>query len=103
LKGEWYWADRDVGGVSLAGNGGYGQANYRWGARWVTGFRADFLDALGDSPTAMQLVPSISWWQSEWVRLRLQYHYLKRSGFDADHTLLFQTVWAIGAHKHETY
>ncbi len=103
LKGEWYWADRDIAGESLAGNGGYGQANYRWGPRWVTGFRADFLDAFGDAPTAMQLVPSVSWWQSEWVRLRLQYHYLKRSGFDADHTFLFQTVWAIGAHKHETY
>ncbi len=103
LKGEWYWADRDVGAESLSGNGGYAQASYRWDQRWITGFRADWLDSFGDDPTAFQLVPSITWWQSEWVRLRLQYNYLKRSGLDADHTLLFQTVWSVGPHKHETY
>lgn len=103
LKGEWYWADRDIGTESLSGNGGYGQVNYRWSQRWVTGMRADFLDGFGGGPTAFQLVPSLSWWQSEWVRLRFQYNFLKRSGFDADHTFLVQTMWAIGPHKHETY
>jgi hypothetical protein len=103
LKGEWYWADRDIGTESFSGNGGYAQASYRWDQRWITGFRADWLDHFGDDPTAFQLVPSVTWWQSEWVRLRLQYNYLKRAGLDADHTLLFQTVWAVGPHKHETY
>jgi hypothetical protein len=103
LKGEWYWADRDVGTESFSGDGGYAQASYRWDQRWITGFRADWLDHFGDDPTAFQLVPSVTWWQSEWVRLRLQYNYLKRAGLDADHTLLFQTVWAVGPHKHETY
>jgi hypothetical protein len=103
LKGEWYWADRDVGGESFSGDGGYAQASYRWDQRWITGLRADWLDHFGDDPTVFQLVPSVTWWQSEWVRLRLQYNYLKRAGLDADHTLLFQTVWAVGPHKHETY
>ena len=103
LKGEWYWADRDVADASFSGNGGYGQASYRWDQRWITGLRADWLDGFGDEPTAFQLVPTVTWWQSEWVRLRLQYHFLKRAGFDADHTFLFQTVWAVGPHKHETY
>lgn len=103
LKGEWYWADRDIGTESFSGNGGYAQASYRWDQRWITGLRADWLDHFGDDPTAFQLVPSVTWWQSEWVRLRLQYHYLKRAGLDADHTLLLQTVWAVGPHKHETY
>lgn len=103
LKGEWYWADRDLGLEEVSGRGGYAQASYRWDRRWITGLRADYLDGFGDGPTAFQLVPSVTWWQSEWVRLRLQYHFLKRSGLDPDHTLLFQTVWAIGPHKHETY
>ncbi len=103
LKGEWYWADRDVDGVDFDGNGGYAQANYRWDRRWVTGLRADWLDGYGDGPSVFQLVPSLSWWQSEWVRLRLQYNYLKRAGLDADHTFLVQAVWAVGPHKHETY
>ncbi len=103
LKGEWYWSERDVMAESSAGNGGYAQASYRWNRRWITGLRTDWLDGFGDAPRAFQLVPSISWWQSEWVRLRVQYNYLRRSGFDADHTFLFQTVWAVGPHKHETY
>ena len=103
LKGEWYWSEQDFETESLSGNGGYAQASYRWNQRWITGVRTDWLDGFGDAPQAFQLVPSITWWQSEWVRLRLQYNYLRRSGFDADHTLLFQTVWAVGPHKHETY
>jgi hypothetical protein len=103
VRGEWYWARRDIGPERESGNGGYAQASYRWDQRWITGFRADILDGFGDAPTAFQLVPSISWWQSEWVRLRLQYNFLKRAGLDPDHTFLFQTVWAIGPHKHETY
>ena len=103
LKGEWYWADRDIGTESFSGDGGYAQASYRWDQRWITGLRVDWLDHFGDAPTALQFVPSVTWWQSEWVRLRLQYNYLKRAGLDPDHTLLFQTVWAVGPHKHETY
>ena len=103
LKGEWYWADRDVGAESFSGSGGYAQASYRWNQRWITGLRADWLDPFADREDVFQLVPSITWWQSEWVRLRLQYNFLKRSGFDADHTFLLQTVWAVGPHKHETY
>ncbi|MGH7539442.1 MAG: hypothetical protein ACRELC_00415, partial [Gemmatimonadota bacterium] len=103
LKGEWYWADRHLGPGEQSGNGGYAQASVRWDRRWITGLRADYLDGYGSGPTAVQLVPSVTWWQSEWVRLRLQYHWLKRSGLDADHTLLLQTVWAVGPHRHETY
>lgn len=103
LKGEWYWAERDLGPESFSGNGGYAQAHYRWSQRWITGLRVDWLDPMAGDADVVQLVPSITWWQSEWVRLRFQYHYLKRSGFEADHTLLLQTVWAIGPHRHETY
>jgi len=37
------------------------------------------------------------------VFLRLQYNYLKPDDGKANHTLLLQTVWAVGPHKHETY
>lgn len=103
IKGEWYLADRDVAGLDLSGSGGYGQANVRWNQRWITGLRVDYLDGFGDGPTAVALVPSVTWWQSEWVRFRLEYDMIKRSGLDADHTFLLQTVWAVGPHKHETY
>lgn len=102
LRGEWYFAEQDLGEQALTGRGGYLQANYRLDRRWIAGLRADYLDAY-DGAEAFQLVPTLTWWQSEWVRLRLQYNLLKREGFDPDHTLLFQTVWAVGPHKHETY
>ncbi|MFQ5745834.1 MAG: hypothetical protein ACE5HF_01270 [Gemmatimonadota bacterium] len=103
LKGEWYWAERDFGATSVTGLGGYAQARYRLNRQWIAGLRADYVEDFGVSDGAWQLVPSITWWQSEWVRLRLQYHYL-RDALDGDnHTFLFQTVWAMGPHKHETY
>lgn len=103
VAAEWYLAEKDYGGVELSGHGGYLQANYRLDRRWVAGGRADWLDGFGDGPTHLQLAPHVTFWQSEWVRLRLQYSYLKPEGLDAGHTLLFQTVWAVGPHKHETY
>jgi len=52
---------------------------------------------------AQELVPSLTLWESEWVYLRLQYTWSKLENTDATGQLAFQTVWAIGPHKHETY
>ena len=103
LKGEWYFAGKDLGPERLRGDGGYLQAAYRLNRRWVLGARTDYLDPFEDGPEILQLVPSVTWWQSEWVRLRLQYNLLVPDGGDANHTVLLQTVWAVGPHKHETY
>jgi hypothetical protein len=103
LSGEYYWARKNYGDPDLKGNGGYLQAHYRFSLRWVAGMRYDFLDDYGGDPNIQMLVPSITWWQSEWLYTRLQYHYVKPSGVDASHTVIAQIVWAIGPHKHETY
>ncbi len=103
LKGEWYFAEQDLDGVVETGHGGYGQLNVRLSRSLVLGARADFVDGYGSTPHVAQLVPSISWWQSEWVRLRLQYNMVRPEGGEANHTVLAQVVWAMGPHKHETY
>lgn len=103
LKGEWYLAERELGGVTETARGGYAQANYRLDRRWVVGARADYVDGYGAVPAIVQVAPTLTWWQSEWVRLRLQYNYVKPEGLGANHTVLFQVVWAAGPHKHETY
>jgi hypothetical protein len=103
LKGEWYWAEKDFGDNEQTGNGGYAQANFRLDRRWIAGLRADYLDNFGTERSAFQLVPSLTWWQSEWLRLRLQYNFLKPESLSGNHSLLVQTVWSIGPHKHETY
>ena len=103
LKAEWYFAQKDFGPGELTGNGGYAQANYRLDRRWIVGARADYVSDYGGGPEIVQLVPSLTWWQSEWVRLRLQYNYVKPKDGQSSHTVLLQSVWAVGPHKHETY
>ncbi|NIN13433.1 MAG: hypothetical protein GTN62_11365 [Gemmatimonadales bacterium] len=103
LKGEWYFVEQDVDGTELSGSGGYLQASARLTRRWIVGARADYLEAVGSDAHIVQIAPSITWWQSEWVRLRLQYNYLKPEGGSGNHTILLQSVWAVGPHKHETY
>ncbi len=103
LKGEWYFLEQNAGPETLSGNGGYLQANYRLNRQWILGTRADHVNFVDNTPNIFQLVPSLTWWQSEWVRLRLQYNMLRPSGGDANHTVLLQFVWAMGPHKHETY
>lgn len=103
LRSEWFFAEQEIAGVTATGHGGYGQINARLNRRLVLGTRVDYLDSYGDDPTIVQVAPSVSWWQSEWVRLRLQYNYVKPAGTDASHTVLLQVVWAMGPHKHESY
>ncbi|UCF18508.1 MAG: hypothetical protein JSU87_11225 [Gemmatimonadota bacterium] len=103
LKGEWYFGEKDLGGSALTGNGGYLQANFRLNRRWILGARADYLDGFEGGTELLQLVSNVTWWQSEWVYLRLQYNFVKPNDGDGNHTLLLQTVWAMGPHKHEAY
>ncbi|MGD2218306.1 MAG: hypothetical protein PVJ64_16230, partial [Gemmatimonadales bacterium] len=103
LKGEWYFVRRDLGPSDLNGKGGYLQINSRLNRRWLAGLRGDYLDNYGAGGELYQLVPSITWWQSEWVYFRLQYNYVKPEHGGSSHTVLLQTVWAMGPHKHETY
>jgi hypothetical protein len=102
LKGEWYWVKQAVAGTGTWRRGGWAQANYRAGRRWIFGVRADYLAGTDGVPDIWQLVPTVTWWQSEWVRLRLQYNYLKPDS-GGSHMVLLQFVWAIGPHRHEIY
>ncbi len=106
LKGEWYWVEQEVdladAGTTL-GRGGWAQASYRFGRRWVAGLRADYLLGIDSDPDMYQLVPTLSWWQSEWVRIRLQYNYLKAANGGGNHTVMLQVVWAVGPHRHDSY
>lgn len=103
VKGEWYWARRELSTSEQTGNGGSLQATYKLNRRWVVGTRVDYLDNYGSDPTIVQLVPHLDWWQSEWVRIRLQYNYVKPNGEDGNHTFLLETVFAFGPHRHEAY
>ena len=104
IKGAWYFAEREEAGTKSWGNGGYGQFSFKFAQQWIVGTRVDYLTPYRDSdPSYLQVVPSLAWWQSENVRLRAQYHYVKPTGMTSSHTILLQIVWAIGPHRHENY
>jgi hypothetical protein len=76
----------------------------RRGRRWVFGLRYDYAQApRGLDDTEWRLTPVITWWQSEFVYLRLQGEHRNRDLEGDQNLLTVQAVWAVGPHKHETY
>ena len=76
----------------------------RRGPRWVLGVRYDYAQApRGVEDTEWRLTPTLTWWQSEFVFLRLQGEHRDRDLEGTQNLLTFQVVWAVGPHKHETY
>lgn len=77
-----------------------------WGIepRWVAGIRVDY--AAGDNASfdavlradRYRLSPNVTWYPTEFSKLRLQYNYDHRSGIGRDHSLWFQFEFLLGAH-----
>jgi hypothetical protein len=92
-------------GVSHEAWGGYtyfeglAARNLYLGARFD--WTEDPFDPLGQK---MAIVPYLTWWQSEWVRLRGEYQYLEDDLTGAKvNRFTLQLTWAAGPHKHESY
>jgi hypothetical protein len=87
--------------------GSYSYLDYRLNRRWIIGVRGD----IAQPPTARnndqylwQLVPYLTFWQSEFVYLRLQFSHLQGHNLETeDNRLTFQIDWSLGPHKHERY
>ncbi|HWA59338.1 MAG TPA: hypothetical protein VG692_18945 [Gemmatimonadales bacterium] len=72
--------------------------------RWILGTRYDWVESpRGARETEWQITPTITWWESEFVYLRLEGRHHRLAGGGTDNQLVFQTVFAMGPHKHETY
>ena len=76
----------------------------RTSRRWVFGARYDYVEApRGLEDTEWRIVPNITWWQSEFVYLRLEGEHRHADLEGTQNLLKLQAVWAMGPHKHETY
>jgi hypothetical protein len=76
----------------------------RTSQRWVFGARYDYVEApRGLADTEWRIVPNITWWQSEFVYLRLEGEHRNADLEGTQNLLKLQAVWAMGPHKHETY
>lgn len=90
-----------VGGENAFGAFAIGE--YRLNQRWTLGARYEYTEnPLDPEETAWLAAPTLTWWQSEYVRIRAEYDYLRRPGGPL-RQLVIQTTVAMGPHKHETY
>jgi len=84
--------------------GGFVGAQYRLGRRWIAGLRYDYVqEPEGPITPTWALVPSLTYWQSEWVYARVEFQHLEGRAIERTRSLLLQIVWSFGPHKHETY
>jgi hypothetical protein len=57
-----------------------------------------------DDAYRWQICPYITWWQSEFVKFRLEYDYADGRGMEnPEHVIWLQAIFAAGPHKHERY
>ena len=107
-------------GSQVGSSSWYAYATWQFGRNWYTGMRYDDIELA--SPRA-EIDPDVlfepglaarawtgylTFWQSEYVRLRLQAQHAKRdvamaSGPMDDTRAWFQVTFAAGPHKHESY
>jgi len=97
------WLDLEEGG-SLNTWGSYVYGQYKVARRWIVGVRGDWVEDQRQAGYEFWgLSPYLSFWQSEFVRLRGQYSYRDHNVFGTDHRYELQFTFAAGPHKHEDY
>ena len=107
-RSEVFYADKNLGANRrIKAFGGYSYVQYRMNERWYAGLRLDYTQPFmtgNKDKHIFQIVPYVTWWQSHWVRFRLQYNYKNDNlSNKADSMLRLQLTWAAGPHKHERY
>jgi hypothetical protein len=89
---------------TLKDNGGYAQLLWGWKPRMVLGLRGDVVTA---DPSAVDLEsrvdrtrisPNLTWYPTEFSKVRLQYNYDDRKSLGRDHSLWLQFEFIMGAH-----
>ena len=80
-------------------------AELRLARSWLVGGRFDWAENPEHPDETQWLVsPTLTWWQSEFVRVRAEYDVLSGlDGADPTHMLVVQVTFAMGPHKHESY
>jgi hypothetical protein len=70
---------------------------------WYAGVRVDWTeDATDDTQEVWGVSPYVSWYWSEFLRLRLQYQH-KDGDVPSEDTLYFQCTYVFGAHPPHPY
>jgi hypothetical protein len=103
IRAEGYGFHSVASGEPTTRYGGFVDLQFRASRRWILGGRYDYVEAArGPSSTEWQVTPALTWWQSEFVYLRLEGQHYAGMGTTAK-LISLQVVFAMGPHKHETY
>ena len=96
------WRSPDLDQADAA-MGAFASAETRLNRSWLTGLRYDYVEDPSDPDvSAWLLAPTLTWWQSEFVRVRAEYDFL-RGDVDSFGQFVLQFTFAMGPHKHESY
>lgn len=104
-------------GETVTDGGFYSQVLYGFRKGWVAGLRGDFItgsrgdyekldltldgERLGRDPERAErwrISPNVTWYPTEFSKLRLQYNYDDRRGIGEDHSIWLQFEFLLGAH-----
>jgi Skp family chaperone for outer membrane proteins len=120
VRGEYIHSRYETDGDTVKSDSFYTYLSWKFARRWIVGVRYDnaglpypdvefageqsFTGGLKETAWS----PFLTFWQSEFVRLRLQYQHASRDfewefGPEEDNRLFLQATFAAGPHRHESY
>ncbi len=107
-RSEFYYADKQQKDEKrIKAWGAYSYMEYKINERWDIGLRYDYSQPFtinNSDKSIYQIVPYVTWWESHWMRFRLQYNYNDGNALSRVNRILrLQVTWAAGPHKHERY
>ena len=104
FRAEGYRLHATEAGITTDRYGSFLDLTARLDRRWIAATRYDWVEApRGPDDTEWRITPSLTWWQSEFVYLRLEGEHRDSELEGTQNMLTLQAVFAMGPHKHETY
>ncbi|HET7424009.1 MAG TPA: hypothetical protein VFJ92_10625 [Gemmatimonadales bacterium] len=104
FRAEGYRLHATEAGTTTDRYGTFLDLSARLSRRWIAAGRYDWVEApRGPDDTEWRITPSLTWWQSEFVYLRLEGEHRDSELEGTQNLLTLQAVFAMGPHKHETY
>jgi len=105
VRGEVFQLRRVVDGVGPTRYGWYLDAQTKLGLRWIAAVRFDRVASTDPTVPGFEwaVTPTLTFWQSEFVFLRLQWTHHRDLLATTTDRFGLQVVWSMGPHRHELF
>ena len=105
-RSEFYFVRQEVRDGFIQAMGAYSYLDIGVSEALGFGVRGDLTQPFemnAEDELRWAVVGYLTWWQSPWVKLRLQYSHADGAGRPMEDRVVLQFVFAAGPHKHERY